>query len=436
MEPAHRYAGPWMRPIGNAGAPFANNHSKPAMAQTAETLSVSYCDDPLAVQVTELDTLPDTLAARLEGAERQADHVAMAPSFLRAYLARPPEGVKPGLLVAETADGSTLGVAAFARFDIHIDCLAPMKVQRVAALIRRYVPRFLHTRVVLFGLPDGLGGFDTVVLGHGDAAARNAVRHALLDRSELIAAREGATGLIWKELDQALLADWNTLLDARAFIREPSVPTVVQQLTFAGVGDYEAKLRSNYRHQLRANVEHAARVGLTIELAQPFAPHVRGWYPLFFQVLEHSETRLETLGRHFFEELARDRRYVLNTAVLDGQLVGGALCIIDRGTLYFLFIGMDYAAARGCDLYFNLLYSVLRLGIESGCHTIHWGQTSLDAKGRFGGIAQPLWFFLKFRSRWLGRFVRMSSGLFFPPRPQTQRHVLQSPAPGHRNVET
>jgi hypothetical protein len=153
---------------------------------------------------------------------------------------------------------------------------------------------------------------------------------------------------------------------------------------------------------------------------------VAEWYPLFEAVLDRSATRLETLGLQFFTRLAADPRYVLNTAERGGTLVGGALCTIEGRVLHFLYVGMDYACARDCDLYFNLLYSVLRLAIERGCSEIHWGQTSLDAKGRFGGDAQPLWFYLRFRRSAFQRVMRSAGRLMFPAREQTHRRVLKT----------
>jgi hypothetical protein len=93
--------------------------------------------------------------------------------------------------------------------------------------------------------------------------------------------------------------------------------------------------------------------------------------------------------------------------------------------LIFLYVGMDYVVGRDLDLYFNLLYSVLQFGLESGCTRIHWGQTSLDAKGRFGGKALPCWFYLRFRNRLLNWLVQLGSPLLFPLREQEARRVFK-----------
>jgi SAM-dependent methyltransferase len=381
------------------------------------------------IRVVELDHIPEGVLACVASPSRTPDRVVLAPGFLRAYFAAPPPGVKPGLLLASRTDGTPAGISVFARFGVHLDCLAPMPVQRVAATVRRWWPKFLEMRVLMFGIPAGVGTFDTLLLTRGDSEAGRCTREALVRASLALMKREHATGAIWKELDRELLAEWQPLLDARGFVCEPSVPTVAQVVEVSTLADYEAKLRARYRRQLRANVERASASGLEIRLAQPFAAWAERWHPLFLQVLAHSSTRLETLGAEFFRELARDPMYVLNTAVLDGRLVGGALCTIDRGKLHFLYIGMDYSAARDCDLYFNLLHSVLRLAIERGCREIHWGQTSLDAKGRFGGAAHPLWFFFKFRHAWLNRALRSIGPILFPERRQTERRVLRSTEP-------
>ena len=46
------------------------------------------------------------------------------------------------------------------------------------------------------------------------------------------------------------------------------------------------------------------------------------------------------------------------------ELVGFSLVLLDDHTLRFLYTGLDYRYSKSDLLYFNLLYEVVRLGIE------------------------------------------------------------------------
>ncbi len=348
------------------------------------------------------------------------------PGYLAAYVAHPPEGVRPAFLRVADGGGSTLGLAAFARFRVALDCLAPLPVQRFASRVRRAWPAFLGLDVLMLGPPAGLGGLELLVKPGLDAARRAALRAALARHLLALLDRERASAAVVKELSPAEDEEWAGAF-GDAFHSHPSVPLVVQDLgLLASLDDYRAALRSGYRRQLLASLSAADAAGLELRLDRPPADTVSAWYPLFLQVLDRSATRLETLPAGFFTALSSDPGYRMNEAWLDGKLAGGALWRRSGDTLVFLYVGMDYAVARDCDVYFNLLHSILASAFATGARRIVWGQTSLEAKGRFGGLASPLRFRLRLRSPLADRAVRALGSLFFPERPQTARRVFRS----------
>lgn len=372
---------------------------------------------------------PEAFVALVEGLPPGGDGArwpVLAPGFLRAYLEGPPSGVVPALLVVRDRDGEVLALSALARFQVDLDCLAPPWVQGLARGVRGLWAGFFRLDLLMFGMPAGLATQDTWIAPGLDSWKRELVREGLVESSLDLLREEGATALVWKEFTDSEREEWDPALTP-ALAAHPSVPSVKQDLGEVGVEtleDFRSRLRSGYRRQLERNLARGREGGLEIGLAQPFAPEVGEWEPLFQQVLARSETRLEELGRPFFEALARDPGYVLNTARIDGELVGGALCRAEGEDLVFLYVGMDYERAREVDLYFNLLHSVLALALERGCTRIHWGQTSLDAKGRFGGVARPYWFYLRFRNPLADRLVRALAPLLFPEREQRPRRVF------------
>jgi hypothetical protein len=56
--------------------------------------------------------------------------------------------------------------------------------------------------------------------------------------------------------------------------------------------------------------------------------------------------------------------------------------------LHIHYVGLDYAKNDQYDIYFNILFRCIELGIKNGKNTINFGRTSLDAKASLG--AEPI----------------------------------------------
>lgn len=379
-------------------------------ARSFETLIVHDHDHPTG------GLLPEDLLARGDLP------ASMHPRLLEGAAAGGIEDVESRALLVLTLDGRPALLAPYSLATVYLDCLAPAWVQAMAARVRALFPGFLRIRVLFFGPPTSLGCLDVLDLGNGDPET---ARVAVILRSLQLLEDRRATALVWKETDPETDPWWRRFLAGR-LARYPSVPTMKQELAATSMEEYEASLRSGYRRQLRQGRARAHRAGLEVALGQDLAAHLEDWHPLFRNVVERSETRLETLAPGFFAALARDPSFVLNTVHREGRLVGGALCRAYGDTLVFLYVGMDYAAAGDSDLYFVLLESVLRLAFREGCRRISWGQTSLDAKARFGAECVPLWFYVRFRHSWADGLVRRLAPLLFPEREALSRRVFRS----------
>ena len=72
------------------------------MAQTAQVLPDSFCEDARTVQVTELEILPEALATRLDGPEPHPQHHPNPPPNNPPNHPTPPAPDNPGYIVADT----------------------------------------------------------------------------------------------------------------------------------------------------------------------------------------------------------------------------------------------------------------------------------------------------------------------------------------------
>lgn len=374
------------------------------------------------LEVTEISALDPAWTAALTEAAGPGDQ-SLHPSFLRAYRASTIEGVTPRWFLASSGE-RPLALAGAAVFEARLDCLAPGWVQRLNDRVRGVVPGFLGLRVMMCGAPAGLAEPGVAVFPGVEDALAEAARDALLRELWARVEDERLTALCWKEFQRETPAR-AARVNAVRLRRHPSPAKFVQDLPFEDMEGYRSALRSGYRRQLDQAARRAAAAGLEVRLGQPFAEHASAWHPLFLQVLDRADQRLETLPAAFFSRLAEDPAYRLNTATLEGRLVGGALCRVVGETLVFLYVGHDQAASDRAGVYHQLLRSVLELAFQQGCRRIQWGQTSGDAKGRLGAEAQPCWFYLRFRRGVTQAAVDATASLLFPEDSWTPRRVFK-----------
>jgi hypothetical protein len=105
----------------------------------------------------------------------------------------------------------------------------------------------------------------------------------------------------------------------------------------------------------------------------------------------------------------------------DRRLIGWVAAAWNGDTLIDLFHGIDYTALPETRLYTNQLAAVIRLAIERGAKAVSLGQSTLEAKARFGAEPAPLWVALRHRSPVVRAMLRSGRRALFPE-PVSPRH--------------
>ncbi len=167
-------------------------------------------------------------------------------------------------------------------------------------------------------------------------------------------------------------------------VQGPTLPTVILEHELSSFDGYLAALRSDYRRRHRriaAAMAGAQRiVGPCSELSE------RG-YRLYLGAYERSDAKLEKLSHGFFTALPAP--FQLTRYELRGALLGWHISAIERDRATFFMGGVDQDLNERYRVYFNLLFDVIRQGIEAGCTTIDLGQTAEVPKLRTGATLEP-----------------------------------------------
>ncbi len=140
-------------------------------------------------------------------------------------------------------------------------------------------------------------------------------------------------------------------------------------------------------------------------------------YSLYCQTYEKSDYKLEKLESSFFEKTDAVKLVFFR----NDKAVGFVMLKQKGDELIFLFCGMDYPAEKSnrsrvkkrseekrkeseperktghdennADLYYMMLYHIVKYGIEHHCKTIDFGQTSENTKLKFGAELEQRYFY-------------------------------------------
>lgn len=315
--------------------------------------------------------------------------------------------------------GEPIACACLSTFRVDLAIIAGSGTRRILERLRRLAPSLLYMKVMFCGLPVSLG--QKGVLFTPEAEVMDVL--AELDELTIALANEhNAWLIVYKEHSNEDLDDLQILIK-RGYRRAESLSMHIFNESFRDFEHYLSNLKSHYRYDISRSRRKLERAGVQI-VRWNDADVIRAVYTpelhqLYLAVVNNAENRLETLPCEFFRELARQfpQEIALVGLVKDGRVFAFNWSLATTSTYQFLFCGIDYAANRNMDLYFNVMYAELGYGLQLGLPEIIVGQTSDHFKARLGCRQRPLYLFVKGTGGITDLLLHLSFPLLFPSRP-------------------
>jgi hypothetical protein len=315
-----------------------------------------------------------------------------------------------------------VALATLSAFPVHLDLLAPPSARRVTTVARR----LFRLPLVVAGLPVS---FNQSCLRVRPGADATAVLELLDHHARAFAAESDSRIVCFKEFAPAERDVVGSGLARLGYVHSFSLPSCVLDLPYRSMDEYLRAMRSGYRRQALATLKGREAAGLRARLA-PLAPHVDRILPLYDQVIERAEHRMERLNRAFFTELA-ERLPEASALLLEdrgGELICAAVLLRGATKVTFLISGIDYPAARPVRGYEALMLAVVEQAIEWRATSIELGQTSLPLKTRFGARVEARHLFFRHLGRVGAALLPRVLPLAFPERRVPPRRVFRVPA--------
>ena len=162
-----------------------------------------------------------------------------------------------------------------------------------------------------------------------------------------------------------------------------TLPTCIFKNTFSSVDEYLTSLRSGYRRRINIAINNCKDIEI-----KEINDNSIDVYDLYLNTYNKSNYKLEKLEKGFFEKIEAQKLVFLK----NNKPVGFVLIKQDNDKLIFMLCGMDYQYDT-TDLYYYMLFNIIKYAIEHSCEIIDFGQTSEETKMKFGALLEEKYFY-------------------------------------------
>ena len=180
-----------------------------------------------------------------------------------------------------------------------------------------------------------------------------------------------------------------------------TLPTCIFKNTFSSVDEYLTSLRSGYRRRINIAINNCKDIEI-----KEINDNSIDVYDLYLNTYNKSNYKLEKLEKGFFEKIEAQKLVFLK----NNKPVGFVLIKQDKDKLIFMLCGMDYQYDT-TDLYYYMLFNIIKFAIDHNSKIIDFGQTSEETKMKFGALLEKKYFYAHHTNPILNYIVNLGKNL-------------------------
>ncbi len=172
--------------------------------------------------------------------------------------------------------------------------------------------------------------------------------------------------------------------------------------------DYLAALHSKYRVRVRRAFKKASVIEkkeLDVKAIQENLPLI---YQLYLKIAANSGFNMINLNETYLLGLKKQfpERFRMIGYYLEGKLIGYFTTFLNGEELEAHFLGFEPKYNHDLQIYLNMLYDMLRIGIESGAKKIVYARTAMAIKSSVGAIAHEMYCYMRHRNAFPNKFIK------------------------------
>jgi predicted N-acyltransferase len=220
----------------------------------------------------------------------------------------------------------------------------------------------------------------------------------------------------------------NKHLESNGYIPFLVQPNMVLDLPFNSFEDYLNAMTTKYRTRAKRafkKMEGVEKRELSTADVQRELPVM---YRLYREIAKNAGFNMVDLNEKYLLALKRDfaPHYRVHGYYRDGQLIAFYTTICNYDALDAHFLGYEQTLNHDMQLYLNMLYDLVKAGIEAGCRQVVLARTALEIKSSIGAVPHDLCCYLRHHNPLTNRFTGTLLDYLNPVEKWEQRHPFKS----------
>lgn len=192
--------------------------------------------------------------------------------------------------------------------------------------------------------------------------------------------------------------------------------------------DYLAAMSAKYRTRAKRAFKKAKGITkreLTLEEVETNEAEIFGLYQ---QIVVSAGFNGITLPQNYFTNLKQSLGDVFKVIgyYKAEKLVGFYTVFLENEFIESHYLGIDSTENRTHQIYLNMLYDMIKMGIYHQVKRIFLARTALEIKSSIGAAPHDLYFYMKHDNQILNPFVKRAFDIFNPQEEWTQRHPFKA----------
>jgi len=347
-----------------------------------------------------------------------AQDIFLQRKYLSILEANPPQGMRFGYLVFYKGD-APVGVALcqIKYFkgddnisDLDVQSKDPCFFNGLARWFKRWVAGKAAGDILICGnmLLTGEHGYYFDYQKIKPLAAVEILEKALNDVVEIMG-REGVKMpvILVKDIAPEHHEQGQDLVK-KGFVEFDIQPNMVLHLNFPDFDGYLNAMSTKYRTRAKRAFKKldggVEKRELTLVEIQRELPRI---YELYREVAKNAGFNMVDLNEHYLLALKRDlpECFKMFAYYEQGKMLAFYTVIQNGDELEAHFLGYDKAHNHDRQLYLNILYDIIRYGLDCKCRDIVFARTALEIKSSVGALAHDLYCYLRHQNSIANRFT-------------------------------
>jgi len=139
-------------------------------------------------------------------------------------------------------------------------------------------------------------------------------------------------------------------------------------------------------------------------------------FDLYMETADEADFNLFTLPNNYFTRLKKELgdKIKLVAYILDAEIIGYYTILFNTEYMEAHYLGYDKSKNAARQIYLNMLYDLIKEGINAKANKIQFARTALEIKSSVGAVPYDMLCYLKHKNTWKNKLVPRLLGFMVP----------------------